>query len=918
MDRKLATKTKTKTKSPQRTSAKKGAGTKRTKTSSSHASSSSPGTKRRALTLFAGCATAVVVYIASCGTHLAGQLSGNVACAPVYESIRNSERIPSEFSSPAEAELFDGCLAAACQSAFANHDVESLPTELVIDCTARLGGVGVAVGGSSTTINAGSKLKLSDAASLADTSTVATPASNGLVVVNQPLDGRCLYHSLGAGMDDARGIDMDWRAVRGMCMSTIQNNPAVYDGGILAWREENLGVLVGMNFPSHLLGDDADPVELMHGYVEVMSSDALSGPLVFGGDPELQAMANTFNIKIDVHQYQKNSATITRIRPSSVGSSSNEHVPDMEVLLPEPLPDLDDNNIIRIKLDPGTPHYDYLRPFDSSVDLPSLSSSFGTSLDSSFDSSLDSSIDSSVASPLHSSAGVAVHNRMVSSDFHKVYFDQEHAMTDIEFVDDVAPTFTPGILNYAVEGKINGVSTPIHAIQAEQLRDESFFLDDSKVSGAYLSCVYVSYDEAMYFLNGGMDDDLAGGQYDLKGANGYRMGPIKTALKAATSSVRSHCDRTRCDPSRLQVMLPYVGLTAKQVVKNPDDPKHSRMDQHVTGGMKVSLHSAFISFIFDSGIFKSSRHEYGAIAISPYGNKQLAAAQEVFGTGAILHHGDSLDYRTGALNVAPTGILSIDDGDEGMLYVECWDRSVRYGSQTQIDAVEIIGPTLRAIVLRSPKIRAKIVKFGGPQYESRPETATLAILQRAISGVAGDASWTDEVRAKREKKIASHPKVASTNIRYKEVSTIHQARGLAGKQSQLQTIAKHEQVESKKIPGKKVSKHLQAAGVAAHSAAAEAKWAASMAKTMEKRAETFADPDHPLKPTLLEAIRSNTRCPRKERSKRDCIHCTVTGRKYGGKVPRVGSAGTKYSLCRSCTDTAKKLINANNFDDVEW
>ena len=224
-------------------------------------------------------------------------------------------------------------------------------------------------------------------------------------------------------------------------------------------------------------------------------------------------------------------------------------------------------------------------------------------------------------------------------------------------------------------------------------------------------------------------------------------------------------------------------------------------------------------------------------------------------------------------------MLSIDDGDEGMLWRLCHELQVRYGSNARIDEVGRIGTRPMEAVLGSQKIREKIVKFGGDQYKSRPETATLAILQQALGGIAGVASHSTKARAKRKK-----------------------------------TVAQHKQVESKRIPGKKVSKIFQDRAAAANSDKAKAKRAKSHAKFMERRAETYADPNHELRPTLLEAVRSNTKCPYSERYKRECVHCAMVP----GRTGKVGATGRKYSLCSKCTRLVKRMMDANNFENIEW
>ena len=87
-------------------------------------------------------------------------------------------------------------------------------------------------------------------------------------------------------------------------------------------------------------------------------------------------------------------------------------------------------------------------------------------------------------------------------------------------------------------------------------------------------------------------------------------------------------------------------------------------------------------------------------------------------------------------------------------------------------------------------------------------------------------------------------------------------------------------------------------------------WTAKSAKS----AKTLADKTTKLKPTLLTAIRTNTKCPYVERGKRKCIHCVSIGQKAG----KVYSQGEKYSLCGKCASAAKRLMAENNFDGVAW
>ena len=318
-------------------------------------------------------------------------------------------------------------------------------------------------------------------------------------------------------------------------------------------------------------------------------------------------------------------------------------------------------------------------------------------------------------------AGRAVYAAAAASAFLKAYFDQEGiALSEEEFVNNIAPLFTRSFLSRAVSTD----KSPACCITPDEF--ETFFHGNSRQPGSYSSVMFVHLNDLVKFRDDGFPFPAG---FDEK----YKPDLIEVIEKTINIAEAYHDDPSASNPL---VGFIYNGLTAFNVVVNPDaedddEAKKGRMQQHLAGGSAQSLHSAGRALLIDSGLFVGCRHLYGVTAPTEHGDNVTAAGCEVFESAAFVGGGRRWTSKDGeTLNKACVGLVSARGEDrEGKL----WEQVLRLRGLLGDDASL---PGYLANIARGSVLKRYIIQTLGLSDDADPAAITLGELSSAITAHA--------------------------------------------------------------------------------------------------------------------------------------------------------------------------------------
>jgi len=322
-------------------------------------------------------------------------------------------------------------------------------------------------------------------------------------------------------------------------------------------------------------------------------------------------------------------------------------------------------------------------------------------------------------------AGRAVYAAAAASAFLKAYFDQEGiALSEEEFVNNIAPLFTRSFLSRAVSTD----KSPACCITPDEF--ETFFHGNSRQPGSYSSVMFVHLNDLVKFRDDGFPFPAG---FDEK----YKPDLIEVIEKTINIAEAYHDDPSASNPL---VGFIYNGLTAFNVVVNPDaedddEAKKGRMQQHLAGGSAQSLHSAGRALLIDSGLFVGCRHLYGVTAPTEHGDNVTAAGCEVFESAAFVGGGRRWTSKDGeTLNKACVGLVSTSREEK-----ELWERVLDLRELLKDDNVRLTDgrvPSAWVNIARSSVLKDYIIQTLELSKDADPTAITLAQFSSAISAHA--------------------------------------------------------------------------------------------------------------------------------------------------------------------------------------